>query len=158
MSDKPISEGQYRYLKGKINALSCQLSEVLYKLNQIKASRVKHLIAFEESIPPKSVCIDVLSMLGVGNYKGMMRLLSDYYGISRLQLFHDPKKVPDGAIACYVRQEGIAYSKNPTINEKTVLHEFFHHLVTLNVVVIDEEDEEVLANKYAKIFLERAKL
>lgn len=152
-----ISEGQYDYLKRQIKELKNELSEVLFQLQQIHASNRKHLLDFEECIPPKSVCLDAMSMLGVVNYKGMMRLLADYYGIVRLPFFVDPEQVPKGAIACYYREKGTAYSKNKEINPQTVLHEFFHHLTTNKVVMLYEsDDEEVLANKYAKFFLERA--
>jgi len=156
MSEKTISEGQYRYLKRKLNELSRQLSTVNFKLNQMKASRRKHLLSFEEVIPPKSVCVDALSMLGVGNYHGMLRLLGDYYGIVRMGFYQDPEKVPENAIACYHRNEGTAYSKLKTITTNTALHELFHHLVTNQVVMLHEgDDEEVLATKYAELFLQR---
>ena len=135
MSEKTISEGQYRYLKRKLTELSGQLTEVIYELRQQKASRKKYLLDFEEAIPPKSVCQDALSMLGVGHYTGMLGLLGDYYGISRLPLFHNAEKVPEGAIACYHRSEGTAYSKRATIDSESVLHELFHHLVTQKVVI-----------------------
>ena len=158
MSEKTISEGQYRYLQRKLNELSSQLTEVMFELRQQKASRKKHLLDFEEAIPPKSVCQDAMSMLGGGYYTGMLGLLSDYYGISRLRLFHNAKKVPEGAIACYHRSEGVAYSKHATIDSESVLHELFHHLVTQKVVMLYAgQDEEKLAAKYAQIFLQRAK-
>ena len=156
MSEKQISEGQYRYLKRRLNEISCRLTDLNFKLDQMKASKKKYLLDFEEAIPPKSVCADVLSMLGVGNYKGMLHLLSDYYDITRLRMFHDPAKVPENAIACYNRGEGVAYSKSP-VSSNTVLHEFFHHLVTQKVVMLYEgDDEEVLATRYAELFLQRA--
>jgi len=150
-----ISEGQYRYLKRKLHEIDAKLSDLNYKLDQVKASQRKHLLDFEEAIPPKSVCEDALSMLGVGNYKGMLRCLGDYYGIVRLQLLHDPSKVPEEYVACYHSDEGVAYSKSP-VEPRTVLHELFHHLVANRVVIVYEgDDEETLASRYAELFLQR---
>jgi len=154
--EKTITEGQYRYLKRRLNDLDCRLNEILWKLKAIESSKRKQYLAFEEAIPPKSVCVDAMSMLGVANYKGFLRLLSEYYGIKQMHIYRDPTKVSPNAIACYHRNEGNAYSKGP-VDKGVVLHEFFHHLVTQNVVIIgSNENEETQANDYAKLIQKRA--
>ena len=158
MTEKTISEGQYRYLKGRLNDLESRLERILWKLEGAEKSKKKQYLDFEEAIPPKSVCADVMSMLGVANYSGFLYLLSQYYGIKQMHIYRDPKKVSANAIACYHRDEGNAYSKGP-VDASVVLHEFFHHLVTQKVVIVGlNDDEETLANRYAELVEKRAKL
>lgn len=120
--------------------------------------RKKRFLKFDEVIPPASVCKDVLSMMeGAQTYEGLIGRLSEYYGCTIMGMKVDPgDKVAKNCLATYYPNLKTAYSAGDTIDEHTVLHEFFHHLVAENVVVVNKKTEEHWANKYATIFQQRA--
>ncbi len=149
-----ISDSQWRYMHRKIN----DLQESILKLHrQISDSnRPKRYLRFSECVPPESICKDVNSMLlGNAGYDGFVGRLADYYNIVPMGCYVDSNISPK-VIAEYRRPENNAYSREKTVHRSTILHEFFHHLTTLNVVSVPKNQEEKLADKYAEVFLQRA--
>jgi len=137
----------------RLASIERELGEIKDFLQWLKPKRA---LRFEEALPPRSVCRDVLSkMEGTTSYTGFVAFLSNYYGVSPLGLYHDKSRVPAKAIAAYYAQENAAYSKNSAIDRHTVLHEFFHHLVAHGVVIVKEEDREKQADEFANIVLSR---
>jgi len=146
-----ISERQWRNLNKKLNNITCKLEIVEQKLRQ----KPKKWLKFEESVPPASVCEDVASMMdGIDSYTGFLGRLSEYYGCESMGFFVD-KTINAKYLAVYYPTLKEAHSRTNTLERRDVLHEFFHHLVNLNVVVINKKDEEKLADKYADAFLRR---
>ena len=133
-----------------------KLEKIDDRLNIIEKSSKKRGLSFEASIPPRSLCKDIVHANGVGNWENHMQILSDYYGVALMENYHNPAKVPKDSIACYHRYERSAYYKKATAMLETVLHEFFHHLHAEGVISITRgQSEEKLADKYAKIIIER---
>ncbi len=146
--------------------LNKKLEELLFKVEMLQNciieiekrlpnKQLKYL-RFEECVPPKDICVSINSMMdGVSNYVGFLGKLSEYYSCSPMGLYVD-KSINAKHIAEYRPDDKNAYSKESTCDKDIVLHEFFHHLVNLKVIVVNEKEEEKLADKYAKIFLKRA--
>lgn len=148
-----LTDAQWRYMHKKMNELTEQVVDLRH---QLQAFRPKRYLKFEECVPPASVCKDVCSMLrGIGNYKGFIGKLSEYYGVKTMGCFVD-SKLSNKIIAQYRQSEGNAYSRNKSVSAHTVLHEFFHHMHYNDVVVINDSQKEKLADLYATLFLERA--
>jgi hypothetical protein len=149
-----ISDSQWRYMHRKLNDLQESVSRLRRQMDDL--NRPKRYLKFSECIPPESICRDVNSMLlGNSSYDGFVGRLSEYYGIEPMGCYVDAT-LPVRVIAQYRLGEKNAYSRNKTVGRDTILHEFFHHLTNLNVVSVPKDQEEKLADKYARIFLQRA--
>ena len=149
-----VTETQWRNLNQKLNNLQAQL---LF-LEQNLPRREKRYLKFDECVPPVSICKDVVSMLkGVSTYEGAIGRLCEYYGCPIMDMKVDPgDKVAKNCLAVYYPDLKTAYSAGQTIDEHTVFHEFFHHLVAHKVVIVNDRAAEHWANKYADVLLERA--
>jgi len=153
IENKILTRKQWLELNSKLD----KLSNILFLLEEQRNAKPKHWLKFDACIPPQSVCKDVDSMMdNISSYLGFIGKLSEYYGCEPMNLFVDNSKmVSDKAIAAYYPDKKTAYSKESTCAKTVVLHEFFHHLVALNVVIVDKKDEEKYADKFAEAFLSR---
>ena len=116
----------------------------------------KKWLKFTECIPPANVCKEIYSMTtGINTYEGFIGKLSEYYGCKPMSL-HVDKTINPKYSAIYYPNLNEARTRTKTVGFKTVLHEFFHHLVNLKVVVVNKDEEEKYADKYARIFMQRA--
>jgi hypothetical protein len=61
------------------------------------------------------------------------------------------RKVGNGNSTCY--SENKAFFTKRGLNRRTVLHEFYHHLVDANGLEMPLRNEEKSANVYAREFL-----
>ena len=153
-----ISNSQWRYLHKKINTLTDIVVDVRSDLEQSR--RPKKFLNFHEIVPESSVCKDINSMLtGTSDYRGFLGRLAEFYDVPLMEIAID-EKIKDGVIAQYRvngwHPNGKAYSKNQTVGRDTVLHEFFHHLCHHNVSMVKKKDEEEYADRFARMFLQRA--
>lgn len=146
-----ISKRQWNNIHKKLNSLKDEVVE----LKSILPKREMKYLKFEECIPPASICKDVNSMMnGISSYEGFIGRLSNYYGCETMGLYVD-KKMDIKHIAEYRSLTRDAYTRKTTCEKNTVLHEYFHHLVNLKVVIVDKKKEEYYADKYTKVFMER---
>jgi hypothetical protein len=77
--------------------------------------------------------------------------LTEYYGIRKMRVVLDGRKVGNGDIAVYF--ENKAYFTKRGLNKRTILHELYHHFVYASGLDLPETKEERNANNYAKDFL-----
>ena len=149
-----VSDSQWRYLHNKINYLTESVADMKSTIRTIQ--QPKRGLRYSEAVPPASVCRDVVSMLvGTTSYEGFIRRLSAFYDCEPMGVLRDDN-VSEKYLAVYRRDEKACYSRGPSVNRKTVLHEFFHHLTNLGVVFVDKKDEEDYANRFANAVLHRA--
>ena len=86
--------------------------------------------------------------------KGCQRatdFLTEYYGVRRMKIVLDGRKVGNRWAACYL--ENRAYFKKKGLKRRTVLHELYHHLAYSKGLDKPYRIEEKEANNYAKKFL-----
>jgi len=125
------------------------------KIEKIGKQFKKRNLTFSECIPPHHICRDILIASNsslIGNYEHIMQVLSDYYGVTKMDNRHKPEEVPKNCIACYSSWDKTAYYTKKTANIDTVLHEFFHHLHGQGIVTLNsDENAEKCADAYAKI-------
>lgn len=69
-----------------------------------------------------------------------------------MKIVLDGRKVGKGDVACYFRNR--AYFTKRGLRKRTVLHEFYHHLVSVNWQHISNRIEEKEANNYVRKVLE----
>jgi len=86
--------------------------------------------------------------------KGAQRavdLLAQYYGIRRMRITVDGRRVGNGDEACYVCETRTAYFKRKAVDRSNVLHEFYHHLAYVRKLKLSRNKEEREAQRYAKV-------
>jgi hypothetical protein len=77
--------------------------------------------------------------------------LTEYYSVGRMEIILNGRKVGNHYYACYVKDK--AYFKKRGLRKKTVLHEFYHHLVKEKGIELADRLEERQAISYAIQFL-----
>ena len=87
-----------------------------------------------------------------GNQKGI-DLLSEHYGIRRMKVVLDGRKVGYSNLACY--QGNKAFFSRKSLNKRNLLHEFYHHIIIETGIELPERVEEKEANNFAKEFLKK---
>jgi hypothetical protein len=76
--------------------------------------------------------------------------LTKYYGVRRMRIILNGRKVGSGDDACYF--ENKAYFTKRGLNRRTVLHELYHHLANSKGLEKPDRIEEKEANNYTKKF------
>jgi hypothetical protein len=136
---------------------------------------VKHVS--ELKLPPREVCATFASICRIKSAQAAIDMLCKVYGVPPMKLvFQHRFPVNDmvcrDAIAVYYSDDMTAYFKPEGMSIRTMLHEFYHHLVScygardmLDYQMIPDpvtgyyarnEREERAANSYAETFLRRA--
>jgi hypothetical protein len=80
--------------------------------------------------------------------------LTEYYGVRRMRIVLNGRKVGNGDEACY--DNCVACFTKRGLNKSNVLHELYHHLAYVNEWDMSERSEESKANEYARKVLKRA--
>ena len=80
-------------------------------------------------------------------------LLARYYGIRKMRIVVDGRRVANSDRACYDYGTYTAYFKKRTIGKRLALHEFYHHMAYVKDWNISERQEEREADRYARCIL-----
>ena len=102
-------------------------------------------------IPSRKVREDFRLIYELKGAQKAIDMLSRYYGIRRMKIVVDGRKVGNSDDACYY--EYVAYFKKRKLNKRNVLHEYFHHLFHVYELDLSDSREEKEANQYSKIIL-----
>jgi len=100
-------------------------------------------------IPPKKVCEEFYLTYELKGAQKAIDVLSRYYGVKRMKVVVDGKRVGNSYEACY--NENFAYFKKKGLNKRNVLHEFYHHLANVFELDIPEIREEREANRFSRM-------
>jgi len=84
-----------------------------------------------------------------------VNFLTRYYGIRRMRIIVDGRKVGNGDEACYC--ENKAYFTKRGLNKRNVLHELYHHIAEAYGIDTIRVDEERNANRFVREAMKRAK-
>jgi len=106
-------------------------------------------------IPSKKVCEEFYLTYELKGAQKAIDIVSRYYGIRRMKVVVDGRKVGNGYEACY--NDNFAYFKKRGLNKRNVLHEFYHHLAYVFDWSMSDKMEEREANRYSKTFMIRKK-
>jgi len=102
-------------------------------------------------IPSKRICEKFhLTYELKGAQKGI-DVLARYYGIKRMKIVLDGRRVSNDAVAYY--DEYVAYFTKRGLKKRYVLHEFYHHLAYVFDWVMSDRREEREAYRYARTIL-----
>jgi hypothetical protein len=102
-------------------------------------------------IPSKKVCERFFLIYELEGCKEAVNYLAPYYGIKSMRIVLDGRRTGNGNRACYI--ENKAYFTKRGLGKRTVLHEFYHHLVDAKRLDLPSMTEEKEANGYARDFL-----
>jgi hypothetical protein len=102
-------------------------------------------------IPPKKVREKFLLVYELEGCQKALNYLTDYYGVRRMRVILNGRKVGRGDEACYFEDK--AYLSKKGLNKQTVLHELYHHLVETQGLESTERIEEKEADVYARLFI-----
>ena len=102
-------------------------------------------------IPSKKVREEFRLMYEFKGAQTAVNYLSRYYGIRRMKIVVDGRKVGNNDDACYY--DYVAYFKKRGINKRNVLHEYFHHLAFIYDLDLSDSGEEREANRYSRLVL-----
>lgn len=98
--------------------------------------------------PSKKVCEEFhLTSELKGAQKGV-DVLTKYYGIRRMKIVVDGRRVGNGDEACY--DNYVAYFTKKGLNKRNVLHELYHHIVEAYELDMSERMEERMAKRYVR--------
>jgi hypothetical protein len=98
-------------------------------------------------VPCKKVREQFLLVYELSGSQKAVNFLSEYYGIKKMKIILNGKKLGRGYEAFYYH--GKAYFSKRSLNKSNVLHEFYHHLVEAKGLEMSESVEEKQANAYA---------
>jgi hypothetical protein len=104
-------------------------------------------------IPSRRVIEEFLLTYELEGCQKAVNFLTRYYGIRRMKIILDGRKVGNGDEACYDRN--VAYFTKRGLNRSNVLHELYHHLACVNGWEMSERKEEMEANRYTRNVLRK---
>ena len=104
-------------------------------------------------ISPKKVCEEFHLTYELKGAQKAVDILSRHYGIRRMKIIVDGRMVGKGNEASY--NECTAYFKKMGLNKRNVLHEFYHHLAYIYDLESSDRKEELNANRYVRIILNK---
>jgi hypothetical protein len=102
-------------------------------------------------IPPKRIREGFQIIYELKGCQKAVDFLTKYYGVRRMRIILNGRKVGNGDDACYF--ENKAYFSKRGLKKQNVIHELYHHLVFIKGLELSERTEEKQANIYAKKFL-----
>jgi hypothetical protein len=79
--------------------------------------------------------------------------LTAYYGIKRMRVVLDGRRVGNGDRACYYRNKAF-FTKNG-LNKRTVAHELYHHIAESLKLDMTLTEEERKASIFSRILVHR---
>jgi len=104
-------------------------------------------------IPRKRIREKFLIIYELKGCQKAVDFLTEYYGVRRMRIVLNGRKVGNGDSACYF--ENKAYFTKRGLIRRTVLHEFYHHLIEMKGLELPERIEEKQANGYASEFVKK---
>jgi hypothetical protein len=118
-----------------------------------RKTQTKNSLILSIKLPPKQVREKFLIIYELEGCQKAVTFLTKNYGVRKMKIFLDGKRVGKDCIGCYVKNR--AYFTKEGMNKRIVLHELYHHLVESNGLELSDRAEEKEANHYAKSFLKK---
>ena len=102
-------------------------------------------------LPSKKIRERFLLIYELEGCQKAVDFLTKYYGVRRMRIVLNGRKVGNGDIAVYFQNR--AYFTKRGLTRRTVLHELYHHLVYVDGLDMSNTKEEKVANNYTRDFL-----
>lgn len=105
-------------------------------------------------IASKKICEEFYLTYELKGAQKAVDILSRYYGIRKMKIIVDGRRVGNSYEACY--NDNFAYFKKRGLNKRNVLHKFYHHLVNVFNWDMIIKLEERRANSYVSVLMKKA--
>lgn len=102
-------------------------------------------------VPSRKVRERFLLIYELDGCQKAVDFLTKYYGVTRMKVVLDGRRVGNGDIACYFENRACFTKRG--LSKRCVLHEFYHHLVDAKGWNLPSRVEEKDANGYVREFL-----
>jgi len=102
-------------------------------------------------IPRTKIREEFLLIYELKGCQKAVNFLTEYYGVKRMRIILEGKKVGNGHSGCYLKNK--AYLTKRGLTKRIILHELYHHLIEAKGFEIPLRKEEKEANTYAKAFI-----
>jgi hypothetical protein len=102
-------------------------------------------------IPPKKVREKFLIVYELEGCQKAVDYLTEYYGIRRMRIVLDGKRVGKGYSGYYLKNK--AYFTKMGLTKRIILHELYHHLIEAKGLEMPVRKEEKEANSFVTDFL-----
>jgi hypothetical protein len=102
-------------------------------------------------LPPPKIKENFLIINELEGCKKAVNYLSKYYGVKRMRIVIDSKRVGKWCSGVYLKN--YAYFKKEGLKKRVVLHELYHHLVESKGFELETRTEEKEANSFAREFV-----
>jgi len=102
-------------------------------------------------VPSKKIRERFLLVYELWGCQKAVDFLTGYYGIRRMMIVLDGRKVGNGDDACY--DERVAYFTKRGLNKFNIVHELYHHLVYAKDLDMAIRKEEKEADQFARKIL-----
>jgi hypothetical protein len=103
-------------------------------------------------VPSKKIRERFLLVYELEGCQRAVDFLTKYYGIRKMRIILNGRKVANGDIAIYFQNR--AYFTRRGLTKRTILHELYHHLVYVIGMEMPNTKEERAANSFARDFLD----
>jgi hypothetical protein len=104
-------------------------------------------------VPSRKVRERFLLIYELEGCQKAVNFLTEYYGVRRMRIVLNGRKVGNGDIAVYFQNR--AYFTKRGLTKRTILHELYHHLVYVNGLEISKIKEERTADSFSRDLLGR---
>jgi hypothetical protein len=115
----------------------------------LRKARRASSVSLSVKLPPKKVREKFLIIYELEGCQKAVNYLTKYYGVRRMTILLNERKVGKNCVAYYLEKR--AYFKKVGLTKRVVLHELYHHLVSLKRLELSSRSEEKEANKYAML-------
>jgi hypothetical protein len=105
----------------------------------------------EIRVPPKPIRERFQLIYELEGCQKAVNFLTEYYGIRRMKILLNGRKVGNGYIAQYFENKAIFTKRG--LKKRTILHELYHHLIYSKNLEMTNRMEENEANDYARKLL-----
>ena len=119
----------------------------------VRKTQRSNCLPLSVKLPSRSIREKSLIIYELEGCRKAVDFLTEYYGVRRMKIKLDGRKVGNGNIAIYFQNR--AYFTKRGLNRRTVVHELYHHLVYVNGLDMPSTKEERAANSYSKAFMSR---
>jgi transcription elongation factor Elf1 len=108
-------------------------------------------------IPSRKVCEKFWITYDLKGCQKAVDFLTRHYGIRRMKVALNGKRMRKSYLACYHCDQHTAYFKKKGLTKNNVLHELYHHIAEVRGLEMSSTEEERQARMYSYNFIRKAR-
>jgi hypothetical protein len=108
-------------------------------------------------VPSRKVCETFWITYDFKGCQKAVDFLARHYGIRRMKIVLDCRRLRKSYLACYYYDRHTAYFRKRGLTKRNVLHELYHHIVNAKGLETSSREEEKQASVYSCNFARKAR-